>query len=89
MSGIQTPPNGRNPLNVLQDDIALALMAGASEGEPLPMVEAPSVVIKYYNKDKYSAVEKLGYFIMNGVIVCLEGRKEDVRKALNRSLDFV
>lgn len=87
MSGIVTPKDGRNPLNVLQDDIALALMAGPKEGEPIPIVETTRDVINYYNRANLAGFDQSKYFIMQNVIVCESGNRDLIKSKLSRDLD--
>ena len=90
MSGIASNPDGRHPLNILQDNIAEALMLGSEDGA-MPIVETTMPVIQHYNKEKgmLDGFNRAGYFVLRNVIVCQEGKKEEVRAKLQRSLDSI
>lgn len=66
-------------------------MHGPDEGDdsPLPIVEAPREVIKYLNKGeaRLAAFDAAGYMVMQNVIVCELGKKQDVIERMNKSLD--
>lgn len=82
---------GRHPLNVLQDDIAVAIMEGPQETlhgkDPLPIVETDRQCIEHYNKANLAGFDKMGYFIMRDVIICEKGKKEELRQRLHQNLD--
>lgn len=87
MSGIEAPKDGRHPLNVLQDDIAVAMMEGLEEGESIPIVETTADVIAFYNRDSLKSYQNAGWFILKGVAVCEKGQKQIVRDKINKTLD--
>lgn len=91
MTGIPTPNDGRHPLAVFHDNLAVAQMHGPDEDDdsPLPIVETTREVITYLNKGKerLAAFDAAGYMVMNNVIVCEEGKKQDVIERMQKSLD--
>jgi hypothetical protein len=66
-------------------------MNGPEEGDdsPMPIVETSREVIKYLNKGeaRLKAFDAAGYMVMNNVIVCETGHKEDVIERMNKDLD--
>lgn len=67
----------------------LAKMGDVLAGWPLPQVSAPLDVIKYYNKgDGMKGFEAAGYFIYKGVLVCENGKEDEVKARLARTSDI-
>lgn len=64
-----------------------AKMAEPEEGMPLPVVETTPEVVAYYNKSSMVGVREAGYFILEGVLVCEKGKKEDLKKSFSQSVD--
>lgn len=60
-----------------------------SEDDPMAIVETTREVIEFLNRGqaKLKAFDAAGYMVMNNVIVCEKGKKQDVIDSLNRSLD--
>lgn len=89
LSGIATPTEGRHPLALFHDDLAVATMNGPENDEPMPVVETTRQVIEYLNRGpaRLKAFDSVGYMVMQNVIVCELGKKDDVLESFDKSLN--
>ncbi len=75
----------RNTLNKFLDAVAKAPMMPKEtyEEDTMPYVEAPRVIIEFYNKGTTAlkAIAETGYFIFHNVKVYEEGKRDSVLAA--------
>lgn len=87
VSGIAPMTDGMHPLQRLREDMYVAKMQGPEEGFPMPVVETTPEVIHYYNKGRLDSVTGCGYFILEDVMICETGTKEELKKKLDITMD--
>lgn len=60
-----------------------------ADDSPMPIVETTREVIKYLNKgeQRLAAFDAAGYMVMQNVIVCEAGKKNEVIARMSKSLD--
>lgn len=78
--GITPPPsNGptREELNQFLENVAVTKAMSVNGG--IPEIEAPRVVVEFYNKANLKGFDDVGYFIFQGIKVFEEGKVEEAK----------
>lgn len=79
----------REMINKFMEDVAYAI-SGKPAGEvEMPWLEAPRVLIEYFNKGKMAGFEDVQYFVFSGVKVAEEGKLEEAQIKDSRSTEQV
>lgn len=74
----------RDELNQFLEDVAVQKALSGSE---FPEIEAPRVIIEFYNKGNIKGFDDAGYFIFDGVKVFEAGKKEDAKRKESLSME--
>lgn len=73
-------------LEILKEEIEVQKMIAKDHELMFAIVEAPQEIIEYYNRGPLlSAFNRVGYFIINGAVVCKEGTSEAIADLLEES----
>lgn len=89
VSGIPQADDGRHPLTKLKEDLVVAQMNGPKDDEVLPIIETSRECIEFYHRspEKMKSFDYAGYFILDNVIVCENGKTEDVKAKMSTTSD--
>lgn len=73
-------------LETFHNNVEIEKMMAQDNGDIHVIVEAPREIIEYLNRGKMlKAFDKVGFCINNGVIVCGEGKKDEVLQQIEDS----